>query len=37
MKIKGSVKDQPSYRMIHRIDAEALIKGAAQYFRLGES
>jgi putative transposase len=37
MKIKGSAKDQPSYRMIQSIDAEALIKQAAEYFRLGES
>jgi len=34
---KGSAKDQPSYRMIQSIDAEALIKQAAAYFRLGES
>jgi hypothetical protein len=33
MKIKGSVKDQPSIRMIQSIDAEALIKQAAEYFR----
>jgi len=33
MKIKGSAKDQPSYRMIQSIDAEALIKQAAEYFR----
>jgi putative transposase len=36
MKIRGSAKDQPSYRMIQRIDAEALIKKAADYFRLDE-
>ena len=34
---KGSAKDQPSYRMIQSIDAEALIKQAAEYFRLGEA
>jgi hypothetical protein len=28
MKISGSAKDQPSYRMIQSIDAEALIKKA---------
>jgi len=32
MKIKGSPKDQPSYRMIQSIDAEALIKQAARLF-----
>jgi chromosomal replication initiation ATPase DnaA len=37
MKIKGSPKDQPSYRMIQIIDAEALIKRAADYFRLNEA
>jgi len=37
MKIKGSAKDQPSYRMIQSIDAEALMKKAAAYFRLGET
>jgi hypothetical protein len=37
MKIKGSAKDQPSYRMIQSIDAEALIKKAADYFRLDEA
>ena len=37
MKIKGSAKDQPSYRMIQSIDAEALIKKAARYFRLSEA
>jgi hypothetical protein len=36
MKIKGSPKDQPSYRMIQSIDAQALIKQAANYFRLDE-
>jgi hypothetical protein len=34
---KGSAKDQPSYRMIQSIDAEALINQAAEYFRLGEA
>jgi hypothetical protein len=37
MKIKDSAKDQPSYRMIQSIDAEALIKQAADYFRLDEA
>ena len=37
MKIKGSAKDQPSYRIIQSIDAEALIKQAVGYFRLGEA
>ena len=37
MKIKGSAKDQPSYRMIQSIDAEVLIKQAANYFRLSEA
>src|SRR5215475_1705583 len=37
MKIKGSAKDQPSYRMIQSIDAEVLIKQAAGYFRLSET
>jgi hypothetical protein len=37
MKISGSAKDQPSYRMIQSIDAEALIKKAADYFRLEEA
>jgi len=35
--IKGSTKDQPPYRMIQRVDAEALIKGAAGYFQLSET
>lgn len=35
--IKGSVKDQPSYRMMQSVEAEALIKQAAEYFRLGEA
>jgi putative transposase len=35
--IKGSVKDQPSYRMMQSVEAEALIKQAADYFRLGEA
>jgi chromosomal replication initiation ATPase DnaA len=34
MKIKGSTKDQPSYRMIQSVDGEVLIKQAANYFRL---
>jgi hypothetical protein len=34
--IKGNAKDQPPYRMIQRVDAEALIKRAAGYFRLDE-
>jgi hypothetical protein len=34
---KRSAKDQPSYRMIQSIDAEALIKQAAEYFWLGEA
>ena len=37
MKIRGSAKDQPSYRMIQSLDAEALIKKAADYFRLDET
>ena len=37
MKLKGSPKDQPSYRMIQSIDAEALIQRAADYFRLAET
>jgi putative transposase len=37
MKIKGSAKDQPSYRMIQSIDAEVLIKQAEDYFRLSEA
>jgi cell division protein ZapA (FtsZ GTPase activity inhibitor) len=32
--IKGSAKDQPSYRMIRNIEAEALLKQAADYFRV---
>jgi hypothetical protein len=36
MKIRGSAKDQPSYRIIQSIDAEALVKKAADYFRLDE-
>jgi hypothetical protein len=34
---KGSAKDQPSYRMIQGIDAEALLNQGAKNFRLGES
>ena len=37
LKIKGNPKDQPSYRLIQSIDAETLIKQAANYFRLGEA
>ncbi|MGH7826578.1 MAG: hypothetical protein ACREQ7_15575, partial [Candidatus Binatia bacterium] len=35
--IKGNAKDQPPYRMIQSVDADALIKQAADYFRLGEA
>jgi len=35
--IKGSAKDQPSYRMIQNVEAEALLKQAADYFRLSEA
>jgi hypothetical protein len=35
--IKGGAKNQPSYRMIQSVDAEALIKQAGDYFRLGEA
>jgi hypothetical protein len=35
--IKGSAKDQTSYRMIPSVESEALIKQAADYFRLGEA
>jgi chromosomal replication initiation ATPase DnaA len=35
--IKGNAKDQPPYRMIQGVDAEALIKRAAGYFRLREA
>jgi putative transposase len=37
MKIKGSPRDQPSYRMIRNIEVEELIKQAARYFRLAEA
>ena len=37
MKIKGSPKDQPPYRMIRSIKAEALIKQAARYFGLAKA
>jgi hypothetical protein len=37
MKVKSSPKDQPSYRMIQSIDAEPLIKQAANHFRLDET
>jgi len=33
---KGSAKDEPSYRMIQGIDAEALLNQGAKNFRLGE-
>jgi hypothetical protein len=35
--IKGNAKDQPPYRMIQSIDAEALFKRAASYFRISET
>jgi hypothetical protein len=35
--IKGSAEDQPSYRIIHSVEAETLIKQAADYFRLGDA
>jgi len=35
--IKGGAKDQPSYRRIQSVEAEALIKQAADYFRVGEA
>jgi putative transposase len=35
--IKGSAKDQPTYRMIQRVEPEALLKQAADYFRLTEA
>jgi REP element-mobilizing transposase RayT len=35
--IRGNPKDQPSYRMIERIEAEAVMKQAAAYFRLSEA
>ncbi|MDH3445777.1 MAG: transposase, partial [Deltaproteobacteria bacterium] len=34
--IKGDAKDQPSYRMIQSVEAEAVLKQAADYFRLSE-
>jgi REP element-mobilizing transposase RayT len=37
MKIKGSAKDQPSYRMMKNIDADVLIKRALEYFQLLEA
>jgi len=36
-KEKGSAKDQPSYRMIQGIAAEALLNQGAKNFPLGES
>jgi hypothetical protein len=35
--IRGNPKDQPSYRMIERIEAETVMKQAAAYFRLSEA
>jgi chromosomal replication initiation ATPase DnaA len=35
--IKGSPKDQPSYRMIQSVEPEALLRQAAHYFRLSEA
>jgi putative transposase len=35
--IKGNAKDQPSYRMVQSVEAEALLKRAADYFRLSEA
>lgn len=35
--IKGSAKDQPSYRRIQSVEAEAVLKQAADYFRLSEA
>ena len=35
--IKGSAKDQPSYRMMQSIEAEVLLKQAADYFTLSEA
>jgi len=35
--LKGSAKDQPSYRMIQSVAAKALMKQAADYFRLSEA
>ena len=35
--MKGNRKDQPSYRMIKSIEAEAVVKQVADYFRLSET
>jgi chromosomal replication initiation ATPase DnaA len=35
--MKGSAKDQPSYRMIQSVEPEALLKQAADYFRLSKA
>jgi hypothetical protein len=35
--IKGNAKDQPSYRLILRVEAGAVLKQAADYFRLSEA
>jgi chromosomal replication initiation ATPase DnaA len=35
--ITGNAKDQPPYRMIQSVDAEALIKRAAGYFQLSQT
>ena len=35
--IKGSAKDQPSYRMIQSVEAKTVLKQAADYFRLSEA
>jgi hypothetical protein len=35
--IKGSAKDQPSYRMIQSVEPETLLKQAADHFRLTEA
>ncbi len=35
--IKGSAKDQPSYRIIQNVDADVLIRKAEYYFRLSEA
>jgi hypothetical protein len=35
--IKGIPKDQPSYRMIQRVEVEAVMKQSADYFRLSEA
>jgi chromosomal replication initiation ATPase DnaA len=35
--IRGSPKDQPSYRTHQRVEPEALLRQAARYFRLSEA